>query len=378
MALWMRWRRFRPDARAVPAGETEIVTISLYEASVGVFVPYLGNLSGLLDHASAHAEARNIDPAVLLNMRLYPNMYSLKQQVGEANRHAVVACALLAGRAPHTFSDTEPDIAELKSRISAAIDFVQGLPRAEIDGAADKEVVFTFKNGAKRKFTGQIAAADVQRAAVLLSRHDGLRHPAPRRRRSRQEGFSGAAEIAIENRRRSYASPPSLRTRLAAALRPVISLFNCSKRRRASLSRSSTIWIAASLVIGPVTMGIGILADGLVDIILAIVEAHRPFETDRGHRSGTEPGVAVRLDAEEGSEGELPASLRWPTVLSDSRVRFFRLIENAGDGRKRMIGRVALSSQVQPPDRTPCGGITVAGFFSLYPNCLPLSEFVRL
>ena len=33
------------------------VTISLHEASVGVFVPYLGNLSGLLDHASAHAEA---------------------------------------------------------------------------------------------------------------------------------------------------------------------------------------------------------------------------------------------------------------------------------------------------------------------------------
>jgi uncharacterized protein len=131
------------------------VTISLHEASVGVFVPYLGNLSGLLDHASAHAESRHIDPAVLLNMRLSATMYSLKQQVGEANRHAVVAGALLAGRVPHTFSDTEPDIPALKSRISAAIDFVQGLPRAEIDAAADKEVVFTFKNGAQRKFTGK-------------------------------------------------------------------------------------------------------------------------------------------------------------------------------------------------------------------------------
>ena len=145
--------------------------------------------------ASAHAEARKIDPAVLLNMRLSPTMYSLKQQVGEANRHATVAGALLAGRAPHTFSDTEPDIAELKARISAAIDFVQGLPRAEIDAAADKEVAFTFKNGAPAKIHRQIAAADVQRSAVLLSRHDGLRHPAPRRRRYRQEGFSGAAEI---------------------------------------------------------------------------------------------------------------------------------------------------------------------------------------
>ena len=131
------------------------MTISLYDASVGVFVPYLANLSALLDHAAVHAKARNVDPAVLLNMRLAPNMYNLKQQVGEANRHAVLAGALLAGQSPHTFPQTEPDIPELKSRISAAIDFVQGLPRASIDAAGDKEVVFTFKSGATRAFTGQ-------------------------------------------------------------------------------------------------------------------------------------------------------------------------------------------------------------------------------
>lgn len=131
------------------------MTIPLYDASVGVFVPYLGNLSALLDRAAAHARARNIDPAVLLDMRLAPNMYSLKQQVGEANRHAVVAGALLAGQTPHAFPTADPDIPELKSRISAAIDFVQGLPRAAIDAAGDREVVFTFKNGATRAFTGK-------------------------------------------------------------------------------------------------------------------------------------------------------------------------------------------------------------------------------
>src|SRR5258708_8694675 len=146
---------FRPDGSLEPAGETEIVSISLYEASVGTFVPYLGNLSALLDHGSAYAKARNIDPAVLLNMRLYPNMYSLRQQVGEANPHAVISCALLAGREPHTFGDAEPDITELKSRIATAIDFVQAMPRGEIDGAADKAVAFRFRNGNERKFTGR-------------------------------------------------------------------------------------------------------------------------------------------------------------------------------------------------------------------------------
>jgi hypothetical protein len=57
-----RWRRFKPDIPVVPSGEIEIVTISLYEASVGVFVPYLGNLSRLLDHASAMREPETSIP----------------------------------------------------------------------------------------------------------------------------------------------------------------------------------------------------------------------------------------------------------------------------------------------------------------------------
>ncbi|MCA1454087.1 DUF1993 domain-containing protein [Bradyrhizobium sp. BRP22] len=131
------------------------MTISAYEASVGVFVPYLHNLSGLLDRASAYARTRNFDPAVLLGMRLFPNMYSLRQQVGEANRHAVACCALLAGHEPLRFSDIEPDTDELKLRIAATIDFVQSLPRAAIDEGGDKEVVFTFKSGTQRAFTGR-------------------------------------------------------------------------------------------------------------------------------------------------------------------------------------------------------------------------------
>src|SRR4051794_18525018 len=131
------------------------MTVSLCEASVDVFVRYLGNLSGLLDRALGHAGAIGIDPAILLHMRLAPTMYDLTRQVGEANRHAVVACALLAGREPLMFPQAEPDIAELKSRIAAAIDFIESLPRAAIDGAGDKEVVFTFKNGGTRTFTGR-------------------------------------------------------------------------------------------------------------------------------------------------------------------------------------------------------------------------------
>ena len=73
------------------------MTISMHQTSVEVFTQFLGNMSDLLDRAAAYAEAKKIDPSILLNARLYPNMYNLTRQVGEANRHAVLACALLAG-----------------------------------------------------------------------------------------------------------------------------------------------------------------------------------------------------------------------------------------------------------------------------------------
>jgi uncharacterized protein len=131
------------------------VSISMHQASVGTFVPFLENLSGLLDRAADDAKARRIDPQVLVAMRLAPTMYDLAQQVGEANRHATVACALLAGCEPCEFPMGPPDIGGLKSRIVTAVAFIQRSPKDAIEAAADKTVVFTFKNGTTRSFTGR-------------------------------------------------------------------------------------------------------------------------------------------------------------------------------------------------------------------------------
>ena len=131
------------------------VTISMHDASVGVFIPHLHSLSGLLDKGAAYADARKFDPANLLAMRLAPNMYDLAQQVGEACRHAVVASALLAKREPVALPALEHDLAGLQARIATAIEFLEGLPRAEIDAAADKPVAFKLKSGVELPFNGR-------------------------------------------------------------------------------------------------------------------------------------------------------------------------------------------------------------------------------
>jgi hypothetical protein len=127
----------------------------MHQASVGVFTHFLNSLSDLLDLAAAHAEKRRIEPAVLLNTRLYPNMYNVIRQVGEANRHAVLACALLAEIDPPVFPETEPDMAELKARIATVKDFLANIPPSQIDGTEEKDIIFTFRNGLTRQFTGQ-------------------------------------------------------------------------------------------------------------------------------------------------------------------------------------------------------------------------------
>lgn len=127
----------------------------MVQASVEVFVPNLANLAKLLDRAALYAENRRIDPAVLLNMRLAPNMFNLTRQVCEANRHVVLGCALLAGQPAPAVLETEADITELKARIAHAIAFLQGLPHDAIEARADHEIVFTFRNGATRAFIGR-------------------------------------------------------------------------------------------------------------------------------------------------------------------------------------------------------------------------------
>src|SRR5208282_1089828 len=71
------------------------MTISMFKASAPIFVQFLTSLSACLDKAAAHAEAKKIDPAVLLNTRLFPDMFPLRQ-VRAATDHAINACGRLA------------------------------------------------------------------------------------------------------------------------------------------------------------------------------------------------------------------------------------------------------------------------------------------
>ena len=130
------------------------MTISMYKISVPIFVQHLTALSGVIDKAVAHIEAKQLDASFFLNMRLYPDMYTFTRQVQQATSHAVRACSALAGAEPIGLPNTETSFSELKARIGKTIDYVKGFKAAQIDGTEQKDI--TLKLGSnERKFTGQ-------------------------------------------------------------------------------------------------------------------------------------------------------------------------------------------------------------------------------
>src|SRR4051812_9676212 len=113
--------------------------LSMYQASVPVFLQLLGSLSKLLQQAAAHAETRKIDPAVLLSARLSPDMLPLTGQVQLVIDHAKGATAQLAGLEILHYPATEATFEELQARLAKTIDFLKSCKPEQLDGAEDRE-----------------------------------------------------------------------------------------------------------------------------------------------------------------------------------------------------------------------------------------------
>ncbi|MGB7125745.1 MAG: DUF1993 domain-containing protein [Methylovirgula sp.] len=118
------------------------MAFSLSEASVPGFLVGLGALSGLLDKADTFAAAKKIDPSVLLNFRLAPDMYPFVRQVQIATDQAKNGLARLAGVEPPRFEDNETTLDQLRARLAKTVAFLKTLDAKAIDASADREITF--------------------------------------------------------------------------------------------------------------------------------------------------------------------------------------------------------------------------------------------
>jgi uncharacterized protein len=113
---------------------------SMYTNSVPVFIHALKNLSAILDKGAAFAASRNIDPSVLVNSRLAPDMFPLSRQIQIVSDTVKGAGARLASVENPRYEDNEATFEELQARITKTITFLETLTRAQIDGTEEKQI----------------------------------------------------------------------------------------------------------------------------------------------------------------------------------------------------------------------------------------------
>jgi hypothetical protein len=129
------------------------MTISMYQASAPRLINSMRNLSAILDKTQAYIDAKKIDPAALLQFRLFPDMLNLTRQIQIASDTAKGVIARLAGVDIPTYEDNETSVAELQARIAKTIAFIEGFTPSQIDGTEDKAIV-TKRGDKETHYTG--------------------------------------------------------------------------------------------------------------------------------------------------------------------------------------------------------------------------------
>ncbi len=131
------------------------MSVSTHDAFIPTFVQMLSCQRAILDKAAAYAEAQKIDESVLLNARLFPNMLPFKKQIQILTDFCNRAAARLSGSEIPSASDTEETFEELKTRITATLDFISTLKPEKFEGAENRTYEIPMGGDRKMEMTGQ-------------------------------------------------------------------------------------------------------------------------------------------------------------------------------------------------------------------------------
>ncbi len=120
------------------------MVLSIYQASIPQFKKMLGNLSAILKKAEEYSSAKKIDGKVLLESRLFPDMFALTRQIQIACDMVKNGMARLAGIEPPKFEDKETTFSELQQRLVKTIEFLGSIRADQIDDSDQKEIKFSL------------------------------------------------------------------------------------------------------------------------------------------------------------------------------------------------------------------------------------------
>lgn len=117
----------------------------LYDVSIAPLIRNLENLRHILQQGEEYAAQKKVAPEILLNSRLFVDMYPLTKQVQLVSDMSKGAGARLAGLEIPQYADDETSFEMLYARIGKTVEFLMQIQPAQLEGAATKEVVLTIR-----------------------------------------------------------------------------------------------------------------------------------------------------------------------------------------------------------------------------------------
>lgn len=131
------------------------MTITLYDATVALFIQTLGGLEGVLKIGRKHCEDTGIDLKQALDSRIYQDMLPLRYQVQAVIGHSVNAIeGVKAGEFKPPYGTPTDDFDQVQAKVHEAIGQLKAYARDEINALADKDVIFNLGQ-MQLPFTGE-------------------------------------------------------------------------------------------------------------------------------------------------------------------------------------------------------------------------------
>ena len=153
---------------------------SFHRLTIAALIGSLGNLEKILKKAEAHARANKFEPDVLLAARLYPDMFSLTQQLQYALYLPMDFAQHFADASPPRVGYEEASFADVYASLKLAVDYLRSIPSTRLAERSTR-LVPTFFDSAKGMPAEDYAAIVVMpdfyfhlTIAYAILRHNGV------------------------------------------------------------------------------------------------------------------------------------------------------------------------------------------------------------
>jgi uncharacterized protein len=123
------------------------MSLPLHQVCLPPLRQTLQSLSNELTMASEHFAASGVDESAFLQARLAPDMYPFIQQIHAMTDHARRVVALLADIEMPEIAADETDLAGLRKRIAASLDFIESVDTNAIDAGEQRALAVSNRVG---------------------------------------------------------------------------------------------------------------------------------------------------------------------------------------------------------------------------------------